>query len=158
MKTYRALPAAFFAVLLILPSFLHAIKPEERQDQSQLERLISQLPVEKRRLFDDTMKRTDRQNRKLLEEKHRLEAELIALLEAPEFDQRTYLDKSAKLGRLRAKMHANMEDAIAMVAAQFTLEERKILVKTHTFWQMHGEHERWSHDDDGESNHPPAAD
>jgi hypothetical protein len=75
-------------------------------------------------------------------------------MEAPDFDKRTYLDKSAKLGTLRAKICANLEGAIATVAEQFTPEERKILIKADRLRYLHGDPELWSSDDEEDAHQP----
>jgi uncharacterized membrane protein len=155
MKARGLLPAAF-CVLLLLPSWVYATCLSEQQERSQTEKALSRLPPAKRKILTDTIIRVNKQNRKLLEEKHRLESELDAILASPEFDQRSYLDKSAKLGTLRAKMHANSEDAIAWIAARFTPQERKVLIGMRKLWKMHGDREEWLLNGEEESHQPPA--
>lgn len=155
MHALKLFPTAFFVAFLVIPCHLHAAA-DGCQDGFQIEKLLAQLPQAKRRILEDTLRRTDRQNRKLREKEIHLEAELEDLMKAPGFDERTYLDKSAKLGTLRAKMHANLEDAIAAVAAQFTPEERRILLKVDKLWRVHGNHDARS-GDDREDSHQPSA-
>jgi hypothetical protein len=71
-------------------------------------------------------------------ERIKIEAGLDAILATPGFNKRSYLDKNAKLGTLRAEIHVHINDAIALVAAQFMPKKRLVL---------------WSHNDEGD-NHP----
>jgi uncharacterized membrane protein len=131
------------------------------------DKLWANLPQEKRQILHDAMVQAHKQNEPLQEESEKLDKELDTLLVAPNFDKNAYLDKSAKLGVLHAKMKANMSDAFAGVVGKFTPEERKILAKS---WEIrhhrfhHGEQhhdgylEESSHHHDGEPYHKPQAD
>ncbi len=106
------------------------------------DKTLASLPQPKCLILQKTFEQARAQNAPLREESHRLSEQLDTLLLAPQFDRKTYLDKSAKLGTLRAKMKATEDDAFTSAAAQFSQEERKILVK----WRDLRHHrEEWSH-------------
>ncbi len=153
MAARRLFPTTFLLLLVAFPAFASAACLS--QGCTPIAVLLAQLPPAKRKLLDDTLKRAEKENSKLREQKLKHEAELDKLLAAPDFDKRSFLDNSAKLGTLRAKMSANLDDAIAGVAAQFSLQERGVLLKMRQLWHTHGYHEEWSRDDE-EDNHQPA--
>jgi uncharacterized membrane protein len=156
VRARKLFPTAFFMMLLTVPSLLNAACINESQDRINMQKLLAQLPQPKRKILDSTLKQAEKQNRALLDRKLELETQTDDLLAAPAFDKPSYLDKSARLGTLRAKMNANMDDAIAEVAAQFSPQERIVLMKMRQLWHTHGYHKEWSRDDE-EDNHQPAA-
>jgi len=118
------------------------------------------LPDDKRAVLHDAMKKAREDNKPIIEQMRKQHEELDAMMKAPDFNTDAYMRKSAELDATREKLHQNMERAKASVAAQFSPQERRVLlVMEHMRMHRHG---GWQHhhgegmkpDHGGEANQP----
>jgi uncharacterized membrane protein len=106
--------------------------------------LLKQLPAEKQELYKQTMTEAREKKAAIREEIVKARAAAKDVLEAPEFNEALFKEKTAKVHGLVEQEHRVTEDAIAKLAGQFTPEERKVLAelldkgKGHRGWSSHG--------------------
>ena len=139
--------------LVFSPAVSGAACEPDTRTQAKMDTFLTRLPDKRQELLRQIIAQADNDNRKLLESKQTLTRELEAILVAGTFDERSYLDKSAKLGTIRAKMRSNLDDAVAYAASHFTQDERKVLIQMHLLWQTHCNLDKWSHDDEANDHH-----
>jgi Spy/CpxP family protein refolding chaperone len=107
-----------------------------------------QLPEAKRQLLHETMKTAFEKNKGLFDRMHKLHEKLHDVLKADAFDAHAFKETSAQIEKTRDRIHAIRMDAFASIAAQFTPEEREMLVRFHGH-HHHGQNGEW-HRHDGE--------
>ncbi len=94
-----------------------------------MEEALSQLPEEKEKLAHETLRKAREDNKVTREQIKTLREESKAILTAQEFDRKAFLAKSDEIHALHNSMRKNMNNAVADLAEQFTVEERKILAE-----------------------------
>jgi uncharacterized membrane protein len=107
------------------------------------QKVLEQLPAEKRELFKRTMTEVREKKAAIREEIAKARDAAKEALQAPEFNEALFKERTAKVRELVAQEHRVTEDAIAKLAGQFTPEERKVLAevldkgKGHRGWSSH---------------------
>jgi uncharacterized membrane protein len=107
---------------------------------------LEQLPAEKQELFKRTMTEVREKKAAIREELVKARDAAKEVLQAPEFNEALFKEKTAKVHELVEQEHRVTEDAITKLAGQFTPEERKVLAevldkgkgKGHRGWFSHG--------------------
>ena len=90
---------------------------------------MPQLPPDKEILFHQTMREVRETTTSIHEQIMGVEAEIRGVLIAPEFDEALFLERTRRLQDLRKMESEAMDKAVAKLASQFTIEERKILAE-----------------------------
>lgn len=90
---------------------------------------LSQLPPEKRELFETTMKRTREEGDNLRKEIREIREDMEKILSADVFDEAAYRAESEKIAALYSQQRLKMNEAIIGIAKQSSKEERAILSK-----------------------------
>lgn len=88
---------------------------------------LGNLPADKEMLFHQTMRGVRDATKSVHEQIKVLEAEKKDALTAPDFSAATFLEKTRALEDLRRMVREAMDQAMAKLASQFTVEERSIL-------------------------------
>jgi uncharacterized membrane protein len=91
--------------------------------------LLAQLPEEKEALFHQTMREAREKGYELREQMKVLREEIKDIITADRFDEDLFREKADRLEQLQMERHATMEEAIVILARQFTADERTILVQ-----------------------------
>ena len=91
--------------------------------------LLSQLPSEKEMLFQQTMRGVREKGSELRSQLNELRKEIKNILTADPFNEDLFREKTNSLEALRSQMHTNREEAIVILAKQFTADEREVLVQ-----------------------------
>ena len=86
------------------------------------------LPEDKQTLIIETMESVHAKNSVVREEIQAAKQALMEVLTAPEFDEKTFQANVDKMNELHDQMFLSLTSAIKDVAAQFTQEERQVLV------------------------------
>jgi len=102
--------------------------------------LLVQLPAEKEMLFHQTMRESRENGSEIRTQIKALREDIKGILTADQFDEDLFRAKTRSLEALQMKRHATMEEAIVMLAKQFTADERKILVQLLPGKLGHGRH------------------
>lgn len=103
--------------------------------------LLVQLPAEKEVLFHQTMREAREKGSEIRTQIKALREEIKEILTAEDqFDEDLFRAKTRSLEALQMKRHATMEEAVVMLAKQFTADERKILVQLLPGKLGHGRH------------------
>jgi uncharacterized membrane protein len=108
--------------------------------------LLNKLPAEKQELYKQTMTEVREKKAAIRDEIVKARAAAKEVLQAPEFNEALFKEKTAKVHELVQQEHRVTEDAIAKLAGQFTPDERKVLAevldkgkgKRHRGWSLHG--------------------
>jgi uncharacterized membrane protein len=142
MKFYLSAPAALLTVLLsstALWAAVDAIAPAPAavaaapttQNFGRNEKLLSELPPEKAKLFKETLSQSRSKNTALRAQIDKLEQDVATIMVAESFDKASYLAKNTEISKLYNEMKKNSSEAIASVAEKFTQADRKVLEKMH---------------------------
>jgi uncharacterized membrane protein len=91
--------------------------------------ILAKLPPEKLKYYRDVIAQLQRKNSPLRKQAIDLEKNMDEMLLSPQFNKTEYLAKDAQIVNLYNQIRANGVDAIGTMAAQFTPEERKILME-----------------------------
>jgi len=86
------------------------------------------LPEDKQTLIIETMESVHAKNSGVREEILAAKQALMEVLTAPEFDEKAFQANVDKMNELHDQMFLSITSAIKDVAAQFTQEERQVLV------------------------------
>ncbi len=100
-----------------------------QQHSMKKDTLIAKLPKEKQEIFNKTMQKNRDDNKANYEKLHSLHKEKNDLMLAPEFDKNAYTAKTAEALAIENAINTSRNEAIALIAVQFTADERKILAK-----------------------------
>lgn len=90
---------------------------------------LKKLPPEKRKQYEAMMDSIDSEKQKTFPKMDAIRKEIIAILEAPEFDEVTYKEKFKEMGAIFTADKARMVEETANLAKQFTQEERSLLAE-----------------------------
>ncbi len=109
------------------------------------QKLLEQLPAEKEELFKRTMTEVREKKAAIREEIIKAREAAKEVLQAPEFNEALFKEKTANVHALVEQEHRVVADAIAKLAGQFTPEERKLLADVldkskgqgHRGWSSH---------------------
>lgn len=102
--------------------------------------LLAKLPAEKEMLFHQTMREAREKGAELGSQIKALREEIREILTADTFDEDLFRKKTSSLETLQMKKHGTMEEALVILAKQFTPDERKILVQLFPGKTGHGRH------------------
>lgn len=91
--------------------------------------LLGKLPAEKEMLFHQTMREARGKASGIREQMKTTRQEIEEIITADRFEEDLFRKKMRDMQALQKKMHATMEDAVVMLATQFTADERKVLIK-----------------------------
>lgn len=117
--------SVFFSILMLgviaysITVFGHGFKRLES---------FKSLPEDKQTLIIETMESVHEKNSGVKEEIQVTKEALMEMLTAPEFDEKAFQANVDKMNELHDKMFLSITSAIKDVAAQFTQEERQVLV------------------------------
>lgn len=117
------------------PAGMHTRGGDRMQQRKEA---MAQLPPEKAKLFQDSMKQVHEKNEALQAQARKLHEELDALLTAEKFDKDAWTAKSAEIDKVYDQMRANRNAAFVAAASQFSADERKTLSKMNRRPMMHG--------------------
>lgn len=107
------------------------------------------LPEAKRELLHETMKKTFEKDKASFEQMHKLHEKLHEIIKATTFDRQAFINTTMQIEKLRDSIHKDRVNAFASIAAQFTPEEREMLMRHHgEHHHHHGHHGGWRHDDE----------
>lgn len=109
-------------------------------DKASLYGMLVQLPSEKEMLFHQTMREARAKGFEIRTQIKALREDIKEILTADQFDEDLFRAETRSLEALQMKRHATMEEAIVMLAKQFTADERKILVQLLPGKLGHGRH------------------
>lgn len=96
-------------------------------DGRQPNEILGQLSADKELLFHQAMRGVWEATTNIRDQIKGLEAEIKGVLNASEFNEALFLEKTRSLQELQKMVREAMDEAIAKLAGQFTEEERKIL-------------------------------
>ena len=99
--------------------------------ESHRDSVLAQLPPEKAKLYKDAISALHSKNAPIYDQIDKLHQDLTTIMTADTFDKAAYIAKNAEIEKAYAQTKGNTTEAIASVAAQFTLDERKTLEKLH---------------------------
>jgi uncharacterized membrane protein len=130
MKKGITVSALMLGLLVWAPAYadpVHEGDQCEYKKSGARQKLLEQLPAEKEELFKRTM--TEAREKKAAIRKEIVKARAAAkeALQAPEFNEALFKEKTATVRELVEQEHRVMADAVAKLAGQFTPEERKLL-------------------------------
>ncbi len=98
-------------------------------DRSPRQELLSQLPADKEMLFHQTMREARGKASKIRTQIKTLREAIKNILTADQFEEALFRDKTNSLEALLSQMRATREEAIVILAKQFTADERRILAE-----------------------------
>lgn len=98
-------------------------------DRSSRQEPLSQLPADKEMLFHQTMREARGKASEIRTQIKTLREEIKNILTADQFEEALFREKTNRLEALRSQMRATREEAIVILAKQFTADERKILAE-----------------------------
>jgi uncharacterized membrane protein len=98
-------------------------------ERSSRQELLSQLPADKEMLFHQTMREARGKASEIRTQIKELGEEIKNILTADQFEEALFREKTNRLEALRSQMRATREEAIVILAKQFTADERKILAE-----------------------------
>lgn len=104
--------------------------------------LLGQLPAEKEMLYHKTMREVRENGSDLRSQIKALREDIREIMTADQFDEKHFREKTSQLEALQMKKHATMQEAIVILAKQFTADERKVLVQLLPGKTGHGGHTR----------------
>ena len=147
MKLHAYIPVmALLATLAVFPAVYAdpspaaaASSPAVAKAKSPRDEMLSQLPPEKAKAYQDAIDQLHAKNKPLHEQVDKLQQDISALMTADNFDKSAYLAKNAELNKTYEQMHANTAETIAGLAEKFTADERKILEKNHQSMMKRGD-------------------
>lgn len=90
---------------------------------------LSRLPDDKKEMFLDAMRQLDEKNAGRSERITAARQAVIDVLEAPNFDEAAFLEKSQQLDSIFSEGKTRVVEAMAHLAHQFNQEERKVLAE-----------------------------
>ena len=99
------------------------------RDRCSPQELLAQLPADKEMLFHQTMREAREKASEIRTQIRELRKEIKVILTADQFKEDLFREKTNSLETLRSKMRATMEEAVVMLAKQFTPDERKVLAE-----------------------------
>lgn len=114
--------------------------PHERGDRMSRHEILTKLSPEAEMLFHSTMRDAREKTAGVRDEIKVLHREIKDIVTAPVFDENLFREKVKKVGDLRQKKHAAMQEAVVKLAKQLTQEERGVLVQLMS--HRHGHHGR----------------
>ena len=88
---------------------------------------IDGLDPEKQKMVDDIWANFREANKERFQEIQQARQDIVAIMEAPDFDEKAFRDKSAELSALMVESKKLMMETMATVAKQFNQDERKAL-------------------------------
>jgi uncharacterized membrane protein len=91
--------------------------------------LAARLPLDKEKLFFNTMKKVHKENRDIQKQIRRSRERIFSILTAPQFDEASYQSEVENLYKLRGVMMQRLSNATKKLAEQFNQEERKALAE-----------------------------
>ena len=95
------------------------------------EAILSTLPADKQKIYKDGIQALRAKNTALHDQIIKLQQDISTVMTADKFDKAAFIAKNEEIEKLFAQMRSNTAEAIASIASQFSLEERKILEKAH---------------------------
>jgi uncharacterized membrane protein len=119
-------------IVMLIGSFAYAFdcnRDSRSGKKVSRQALLSQLPAEKEMLFHQTMRSVREKGSEIRRQMKELRGEIKSILIADSFDEALFREKTNSLEELRSKMHDNKEEAIVILAKQFTADERAILIR-----------------------------
>jgi len=148
MRTYQWFIAVLFAVALMVSGAAYPHDDDGRDGHDGWERHHGRecdahhLPEAKMKLLHETMKASFEKDKALHEEAHKLHKELRKVMTSDRFDEKAFMSLHARLEDIHAHIQRDRLKAFASVAAQFSPEERKELMRM--FHKHH--HHHFGHD------------
>jgi len=91
--------------------------------------LAMKLPEDKEKLFFETMKQVQMENREIRKQLRETREKAISILTAPEFDETAYQIEVETLHELRGRMMNGLAEATKELGTHFNQEERNALAK-----------------------------
>jgi len=98
-------------------------------DRSPRQELLSQLPADKEMLFHQTMREVRGKASGIRGQIKAVREEIKNILTADQFDETLFREKANSMEALCSQIRATREEAVVMLAKQFTADERKILAE-----------------------------
>ncbi|MDX2074096.1 MAG: periplasmic heavy metal sensor [Alphaproteobacteria bacterium] len=132
MKNYRNwILAGSVVVNLLLVGFIagRMMPPPPLPDSKEERQALDNLPAAKREQLETIMQKSRKRMAEDAKQARSLRKDMIAILEAPEFDERAFITKSKELDVLFPKSRRQMIDEMAALAKESTQEERRIMAK-----------------------------
>ena len=134
MKTRMALSALIIVMSMCTVAYAwEGTKRRGAGQRSSRQALLSQLPADKEMLFHQTMRQAREKGAAIREQTKTLRHEIKNILVADQFDEAGFRGKKKSLEALLSQMRANREEAIVVLAKQFSADERKILAEVLPF-------------------------
>jgi uncharacterized membrane protein len=130
MKRVKAVSALI--ILICMWSVAYASDGAGRRrsgDGCSPQKLLAQLPADKEMLFHQTMREAREKASEIRTQIRELREEIKDILTADQFVEDLFREKTNSLETLHTKIRATMEEAVVMLAKQFTADERKILAE-----------------------------
>lgn len=111
---------------------------QEMMKKGQKMQAPMQLSEEKAKLVHETMSKMHEDNKDSFEKMGALHKEMREIMKAPTFDKEAYLEKSAEIQSVHAKIAEARAKAVAEVAGKLTPEERESIERPMMMHQRHG--------------------
>lgn len=146
MKKSLAVSAVVLGLSVWSPAYADPVHEGDQCEYTKSgarQKLLERLPAEKEELFKRTMTEARGKKAAIREEIVKARHAAKEALQASEFNEALFKEKTAKVRELVEQEHRVMEDAVAKLAAQFTPEERKLLADALDRSKGHG-HRGWS--------------
>jgi|GEM_PF-3589493 Spy/CpxP family protein refolding chaperone len=143
MKANQWIMSGLFAVLLAIAGAAYAHDGNDGDhphDGWRHAHECDPMPLsdDKKQLLHETMKKTFEQDKALIEQKHKLHQQMHDILASETFNPQAFMAASAKIEKIRDKLHADRMHAFASIAGQFTPEERVMIAKHLARHHHHG--------------------
>ena len=128
----RSMAVSALIIVISMWSVAYASDATRRRgpsDRGSRHELLAQLPADKEILFHKTMREAREKASEIRSQIKELREDVKVILTADQFDEDLFRKRTSSLETLHSKMHATMEEAVVILAKQFTADERKILVQ-----------------------------